>query len=213
MTANHSSNTAVVEESSPLLSPLSDENGATLTPRSHQQQKHDSKDILHLAYLTLPLIGLQIAWCVELAHGSPYLLSLGISKSLLALVWIAGPLSGTLVQPYVGMKSDRCRSRFGRRRVFMVGGAVATAVSLIVLAWAREIVEGIALVIFGSDAVETGDASGGGVRNTMIVVAVVMIYVLDFAINTVQAATRAFIVDGVPTHQQDTANAWASRMR
>jgi len=50
---------------------------------------------------------LQIGWSVELSNGSPYLLGLGISKSFLAFVWIAGPLSGTLVQPYVGTKSDR----------------------------------------------------------------------------------------------------------
>ena len=40
---------------------------------------------------------LQIGWSVELSNGSSYLLGLGISKSLLAFVWIAGPLSGTLV--------------------------------------------------------------------------------------------------------------------
>nr|POE78439.1 general alpha-glucoside permease [Quercus suber] len=148
---------------------------------------------------------LQIAWSVELSNGSPYLLSLGISKSLLAVVWIAGPLSGTLVQPYVGIKSDRCRSRFGKRRPFMVGGAAATIVCLLALSWAKEIISGI-LGIFGvlpdSDTVST----------TAITFAILMIYVLDFAINVIQAAIRAFIVDNAPTHQQDGANAWATRL-
>ena len=31
---------------------------------------------------------------VELAYGTPYLDELGLAKSLLALVWLAGPLSG-----------------------------------------------------------------------------------------------------------------------
>ena len=31
---------------------------------------------------------------VELAYGSPYLLSLGLPKALTSLVWLAGPLSG-----------------------------------------------------------------------------------------------------------------------
>jgi len=33
---------------------------------------------------------------------SPYLLSLGLSKSLMAIVFVAGPLSGLIVQPLVG---------------------------------------------------------------------------------------------------------------
>lgn len=36
---------------------------------------------------------------VELSYGTPYLLSLDISKELTALVWLAGPLSGLIVQP------------------------------------------------------------------------------------------------------------------
>lgn len=151
------------------------------------------------------LHSLQISWSVELSNGSPYLLGLGIDKSLLALVWIAGPLSGTLVQPYVGIKSDRCRSRFGRRRPFMVGGAIATVISLLALAWTRELIGGI-LGIFGVPNDSQATAT------TSIVFAVTMIYVLDFSINVIQAGVRAFIVDNAPTHQQDTANAWAARL-
>jgi solute carrier family 45 protein 1/2/4 len=33
---------------------------------------------------------------------SPYLLSLGLSKSYMSLVFLAGPLSGLLVQPVIG---------------------------------------------------------------------------------------------------------------
>lgn len=100
-----------------------------------------------------------------------------MSKSLLALVWIAAPLSGVIVQPYVGAKSDRCRSRFGKRRPFIVGGAFGTLIALMLLSWAREVVGGF-LGIFGADQESTG------VRTCIIIFAVVMIYVLDFAINT-----------------------------
>ena len=124
---------------------------------------------------------------------------------MLALVWIAGPLSGTLVQPYVGIKSDRCRSRFGKRRPFMVGGAAATIVSLLILAWTREIVGGT-LSIFGVAR------DSQGTKTMSIVLAVLMVYVLDFSINVIQAGVRAFVVDNAPSHQQDAANAWASRV-
>jgi len=106
----------------------------------------------------------------------PFLLSLGLSKSLLALVWIAGPLSGTLVQPYVGIRSDNCRSRFGRRRPFMVGGAIATGVSLLALSWTKEIVGGV-LSMFGAGPVSQAT------RVTTQVFAVLVVYILDFAIN------------------------------
>ena len=106
----------------------------------------------------------------------PYLLSLGLSKSMLALVWIAGPLSGALVQPYVGMKSDNCRIRWGKRRPFIVGGAAATMVSLMVLAWAAEIVGGF-LGIFGANR------EGEFVKTSIMLFAVLFVYVLDFAIN------------------------------
>jgi len=71
-----------------------------------EEDEEETKSTWFLFLLTLSGLGLQIAWSVETSNGSPYLLSLGISKSLLALVWIAGPLSGVLVQPYVGLKSD-----------------------------------------------------------------------------------------------------------
>ncbi|KAI7493918.1 hypothetical protein KC357_g917 [Hortaea werneckii] len=165
----------------------------------------ETKSSWYLMLLTLAIGGLQIAWSVELSNGSPYLLGLGISKSLLAFVWIAGPLSGTLVQPYVGLKSDRCRSKWGKRRPFMVAGAIATVLSLMGLAWARELIGSIG-ALFGIPP------ESESTQLACVVFAILMIYVLDFSINCIQAGTRAYIVDNAPTHQQDSANAWASRM-
>lgn len=106
----------------------------------------------------------------------PYLLSLGMSKSLLAFVWIAGPLTGALVQPYIGIRSDNCRISWGKRKPFMVVGGAATVVSLLALAWVREIVGGI-LGTFGVDYHSTG-------KTTTIVVATILMYCLDFSVNT-----------------------------
>lgn len=87
----------------------------------------------------------------------------------------------------------------------MIGGATATIVSLIGLAWTREIIGGIGAIF----RIPRESAS---TQVTSIVFAILMIYVLDFSINVIQAGVRAFIVDNAPTHQQDAANAWASRM-
>jgi solute carrier family 45, member 1/2/4 len=170
-----------------------------------EEDYHATKSVWYLIMLTISIGGLQIAWSVELSNGSPYLLSLGLSKSLMALVWIAGPLTGTLVQPYVGMLSDNCRLSWGKRKPFMLGGALATIFALMFLAWTKEIVSGI-LGLFGANL------ESEFVKVSIIVTAVVGVYVLDFAINTVQAAIRAFIVDCAPAHQQEAANAMASRI-
>lgn len=99
-----------------------------------------------------------------------------MSKSLLAFVWIAGPLTGVLVQPYVGIRSDNSRSKWGKRIPFMLSGAFATAIAFIALAWAREIVHGF-LGIFGADPMSRG------VQVCTIIWATIFVYILDFAIN------------------------------
>ena len=118
--------------------------------RDDYDEFQTTKSIWYLILLTISIGGLQIAWSVELSNGSPFLLSLGLSKSMLALVWIAGPLSGVLVQPYVGLKSDNCRITWGKRRPFIIGGAIATIASLMLLGWAREIIA-VFGKLFGAD--------------------------------------------------------------
>ena len=75
-----------------------------------------------------------------MTYCTPYLLSLGLSKSKLSLVWVAGPLSGLVVQPIIGQLSDRSTSKYGRRRPYMIGGTAAVATCYIILGWAKEIV-------------------------------------------------------------------------
>ncbi|KAA1129393.1 hypothetical protein PGTUg99_031866 [Puccinia graminis f. sp. tritici] len=47
-----------------------------------------------MSFLTVSSFGTQFLWSTEMSQASPYLLSLGISKSQVALVLMAGPLSG-----------------------------------------------------------------------------------------------------------------------
>ncbi|KAL7626390.1 hypothetical protein AAE478_003162 [Parahypoxylon ruwenzoriense] len=187
-----------LNESSPLLSPsrvghdsLDEEHAG----HAEEDEFQSTKSIWYLLLLTISIGGLQVAWAVELSNGTPYLLSLGLSKSLMALVWVAGPMTGTLVQPYVGMLSDNCRVPWGKRKPFMLGGAVATVLSLMFLAWIREIIGGI-LGLFGADP------DSHGVKVTIIVIAVIWIYVLDVAVNTDHPLIRL----------KEAANSMASRL-
>ncbi|SMQ53093.1 unnamed protein product [Zymoseptoria tritici ST99CH_1A5] len=152
-----------------------------------------------LFLLTFSLIGLQFCWGTEQTYATPYLLALGLSKGGMSLVWIAGPLSGLIMQPIIGMISDKSTSRWGRRRPFMVGGTLAVAVCLVVLGWAKEIV-----ACFVEGAEER--------RRWTIWVAVGDIYVLDFVINIAQSTCRALVVDSLPVSQQQLGAAWVTRM-
>ncbi|KAL9000004.1 MAG: hypothetical protein Q9169_001249 [Polycauliona sp. 2 TL-2023] len=200
-----------VNEASPLLLPQTRDDDesplASGTPADELdyldgQEQAKSKSHWYLFVLTLSIGGLQIAWATEISNGSPYLLSLGLSKSILAIVWIIGPLSGVIVQPYIGIRSDNCRNRFGKRKPFMIGGAIATLISFLALAWTREIVHSV-LGLFGADP------KSQFVKVASICFAIGWVCLLDVSINTVQAGIRAFIVDNAPTHQQEDANAWA----
>ncbi|KAH0608976.1 uncharacterized protein H6S33_001204 [Morchella sextelata] len=155
-------------------------------------------DSVRMILLTICLTGVQLVWSVEMSYCAPYLLSLGLTKSLMSLVWIVGPLAG-LTQPVVGAIADRSRSRWGRRRPLMVIGSVVVAVALLILGWTRE----ISTFFFGE-----GDAT----NTIVIILAIMALALVDFAVNAVQACCRALIVDTLPIPQQQHGSAWASRM-
>ncbi|ORZ23323.1 major facilitator superfamily domain-containing protein [Absidia repens] len=171
------------------------------TQLKHNTLIRGSSLTLRILYLTLSLAGLQFTWSVEMAYGTPYLLSLGLSKSHMSLVWIAGPLSGLIMQPIVGAFSDKCTSRWGRRRPFLVAGSLMVVTSLIVIGWTRE----ITMIFVDDQAMAT-------FKKVSIGIAIASIYVLDFSINCVQASCRALIVDSLPPSQQEKGTAWAGRM-
>jgi solute carrier family 45, member 1/2/4 len=89
--------------------------------------------------LTIGLLGVQIFWTVEMGYASPYLLSLGLSKSSMAIVFLAGPLSGLVMQPLIGVLADNSTSRFGRRRPYMLLGTVICMFGMLLLGYTRAI--------------------------------------------------------------------------
>lgn len=124
----------------------------------------------------------------------PYLVSLGLSKSLTALVWLAAPLCGVAVQPIVGILSDRTRSRWGRRKPFIVGGTIGVIISTLALAFLTTPL--------------SGDAQDP--RTVMILLATTLIYAMNISIQPIQAGLRTLIVENCPAHQQTRAAAWTS---
>ena len=135
----------------------------------------------------------------------PFLVSLGLSKSLTALIWIAAPLCGVVVQPVMGFLSDQSHNRWGRRRPFIIWGALGTIISMLALAW----VENIFYVSTNSVG---GHLKQSTLQSLVVVLATFWIYALNISIQPLQAGIRALIVENCPTHQQNQASAWASRM-
>ncbi|OAX38849.1 MFS general substrate transporter [Rhizopogon vinicolor AM-OR11-026] len=135
-----------------------------------------------------------------MSYASPYLLSLGLSKPFMAVVFLAGPLSGLIVQPLIGVLTDHSKSRFGRRRPLIVISAVLCCAATLLFGYARSVA-----TLFTS--------SGSSSNNSLTIwLAILSIYCIDFSINAVQALDRALLVDTLPTSEQPSGNAWAARM-
>lgn len=94
---------------------------------------------MHLPALTIGLLGIQLAWSTEMSYGSPYLLSLGLTKSSMAIVFLAGPLSGLVMAPLIGLLADSCTSKWGRRKPFVVVGTLGTVLALLLLGWTEHV--------------------------------------------------------------------------
>ncbi|SYW80420.1 related to General alpha-glucoside permease [Ustilago bromivora] len=165
---------------------------------------------LGLIILTLSLAGAQLAWTLELAYGTPYLLSLGLSEQSTSLVWLAGPLSGLIAQPMVGSLSDHSTSSFRRRKYMIISAALLT-ISTITLAYSVPI--STALVdLYGGGLANWDPHRHQLVHSTTQAISVLAFWILDFALNGLQAASRALILDTAPSEQQTIANAWQGRM-
>ncbi|KAL0939357.1 sucrose transport protein [Colletotrichum truncatum] len=172
---------------------------AEMSSWSGQPSIRGSSEAMRMILLTFNTLGITFTWGIEMTYCTPYLLNLGLTKSNTSLVWVAGPLSGLIVQPIVGAIADESKSKWGRRRPFIVMGSVIVAFALLTLGFTKEIVG-----LFISDK-ETA-------RIFTIILAVMAIYVVDFAINAVMSCARSLIVDTLPIEKQQTGAAWSSRM-
>ncbi|KAF5469300.1 hypothetical protein F2P56_013384, partial [Juglans regia] len=142
--------------------------------------------------------GIQFGWALQLSLLTPYVQELGIPHAWASVIWLCGPLSGLLVQPLVGHMSDRCTSRFGRRRPFIFSGAVLIAFSVLIIGHSADI--GWFL----------GDR--GNVRPRAVGAFVFGFWILDVANNMTQGPCRALLADltGKDHRRTRVANAYFS---
>lgn len=139
--------------------------------------------------------GMQVGYAIQANLGTSQLLLLGMSERTVSLAWLAGPISGLVMQPIVGYASDRCRSRFGKRLPFIVAGTLGTAASLILFANATT----VSRLLFAENEES---------KKWALVVAVVAFFTLDFSLQVVQAPARALVIEAVRREERAAANAW-----
>ena len=81
--------------------------------------------------ISFGFFGVQIAYALQSANISRIFATLGADPHQLSFFWILPPLMGMLVQPLIGLLSDRTWCRFGRRIPYLfVGAIIAVAVML-----------------------------------------------------------------------------------
>ncbi|KAA8494141.1 Sucrose transport protein SUT4 [Porphyridium purpureum] len=139
----------------------------------------------------LPMLAyaaVQLVWATQIGHATPLLRSVGILDADIPRIWLAAPLMGICVQPVVGLWSDSascCGGRLGRRRPFMIAGAVCTVISMNVFA-------------------NSPRAPGSELCKF---IAIASFWMLDGSINMIQGPLRALLADTVPPAEQPMANA------
>lgn len=128
---------------------------------------------LHIWTMCFALFGIQIVWGLQNANTSRIFQALGADVAALPALWIAGPITGLIVQPIVGHLSDHSRSRFGKRRPFLLVGGLLTAIALLIMPNA-----------------------------TTLWTAIAALWLLTASINIAMDPSRALVADNLPHAQR-----------
>ena len=83
--------------------------------------------------LSFGFFGVQIAYALQSANISRIFATLGADPHQLSFFWILPPLMGMLVQPLIGKWSDRTWCRMGRRKPYLLAGALVAVLVMVFL--------------------------------------------------------------------------------
>jgi maltose/moltooligosaccharide transporter len=123
--------------------------------------------------MSFGFLGIQFGWGLQMANMSPIYKYLGADEANLPYLWLAGPMTGLLVQPIVGAMSDRTWTRLGRRRPYFLVGAILASVCLILMP-----------------------------NSSAVWMAAGLLWIMDASINITMEPFRAFVGDKLPEEQR-----------
>ena len=122
--------------------------------------------------MSFGFLGIQFGWGLQMANMSAIYSYLGARPGQIALLWLAAPVTGVLIQPLIGQASDRTWTRLGRRRPYILAGAILASLAL----------------IFMPNSPTFWIAAG-------------LLWVLDGTINASMQPFRAMVADNLPEEQ------------
>uniref|UniRef100_A0A8W7PAA1 Major facilitator superfamily (MFS) profile domain-containing protein n=1 Tax=Anopheles coluzzii TaxID=1518534 RepID=A0A8W7PAA1_ANOCL len=179
-----------------------------------RQQQYDyshvfrKKTLLDFVRLSFVIMGIEIVYSAETAFVTPILLGIGIEHQLMTIVWGISPLIGFIVSPFLGTFSDRCRSRFGRRRPLLVVLGMGLVLGCLLLPfgetighWLGDIGESVKPIInntvtIGGNRNPYGSATASTAHyKWAIVVTILGTILLDFCADSSQAPSMAYLLD------------------
>ncbi|MGL6044055.1 MAG: MFS transporter [Sandaracinobacteroides sp.] len=129
--------------------------------------------------LSFGFFGIQIGFALQNANVSRIFQSLGTGIDDLAFLWIAGPVTGLLVQPVIGYFSDRTWTPLGRRRPYFLAGAILASLALVAMP-----------------------------NSPALWFAAAMLWILDASLNIAMEPFRAFVGDMVSERQRTAGYAF-----
>ncbi|XP_071716429.1 sucrose transport protein SUC3-like [Rutidosis leptorrhynchoides] len=160
----------------------------------------DNCSLITLVLSCTVAAGVQFGWALQLSLLTPYIQMLGIGHAFSSFIWLCGPITGLVVQPCVGIWSDRCSSKYGRRRPFILVGSLMISIAVITIGFSADI--GYLL----GDTKEHC-STFKGTRTRAAFVFIIGFWMLDLANNTVQGPARALLADLAGPDQRNSANA------
>ncbi|MBQ7288006.1 MAG: MFS transporter [Candidatus Gastranaerophilales bacterium] len=155
-------------------------------------RKFSSAQLLNFC---IGFFGLQFAWQMRIILSGPLTESLGASPLLYGLIWLAGPVTGIVVQPIIGALSDNTFTKFGRRVPYLFFGALFGALGLILLPKSADL-----SALFGSNQPVW----------LPLFIAAIFIWMIDACVNAAQGPYRALIPDNIQKRQHSIANSFFS---
>ncbi|EKE02158.1 MAG: Major facilitator superfamily (MFS) transporter [uncultured bacterium] len=147
--------------------------------------------VLQLLNLCIGFIGIQFAWSMQIGLSARVTEPLGATPLIFGLIWLAGPITGILVQPVIGVISDNVWTKMGRRRPFLLVGAILGSLGLIAFPNSAFIASHFGII-------------------SAIVVAAAFLWIIDACVNVSQGPYRALIPDVAPPEQHALANSFLS---
>ncbi|MGE0589019.1 MAG: MFS transporter [Cyclobacteriaceae bacterium] len=81
--------------------------------------------------------GIQYSFGLQQSNMSPIYKYLGADEASLPYLWLAGPMTGLIVQPIIGAMSDKTDSKLGRRTPYFLIGAILCSLALFFMPFSR----------------------------------------------------------------------------